>query len=274
MKTPSFIILLLLFSSIQLNSQELKIAGIIFDQETAKPIAFVNIGVRNKNKGTVSNQNGRFSIKLPTQFLNDTLTISHVSYQTVKISVRNVTDLQIRLQPKATELSEITLSTRKKKRKKIGVKSYNRLLWLSTVSKENDIIENAQRIKIPNCKKVMVNRINLFLRKGFTSDSAFLRINFYKNLDNRPGEKIASKHIIQKKQIKPGWLSIDVEEYDIYMDEDFFVGVEFIPDFKNNSRAVYLGAILTKGKGYSRTSSLGTWKKIQGASSINVEVAY
>jgi hypothetical protein len=35
-----------------------------------------------------------------------------------------------------------------------------------------------------------------------------------------------------------------------------------------------LDDVLTKGKGYSRRSSQGKWNKLQGASSINVEVEY
>ncbi|WP_111308389.1 hypothetical protein [Confluentibacter sediminis] len=60
---------------------------------------------------------------------------------------------------------------------------------------------------------------------------------------------------------------------DIYLDEDFFIGLEFIPDFKTPFE-VYLGAILTKGKGYSRSNSQGEWNKLQGASTINVEIEY
>ena len=37
---------------------------------------------------------------------------------------------------------------------------------------------------------------------------------------------------------------------------------------------VYIGAILTKGKGFSRRSSQGKWNKLQGASTINVEIEY
>ncbi|MFT6066711.1 MAG: hypothetical protein ACJAQX_002608 [Polaribacter sp.] len=86
-------------------------------------------------------------------------------------------------------------------------------------------------------------------------------------------ERIVFKNILQKKQLKYGWLQIDVRENDVYIKEDFFVGVEFIPNFKKPLN-VYIGAILTKGKGYSRRSSEGKWNKIQGASSINVELEY
>jgi hypothetical protein len=69
------------------------------------------------------------------------------------------------------------------------------------------------------------------------------------------------------------WIRIDLNEKDIYITQDFFVGIEFIPNFENPT-IVDLGGILTKGKGYSRESSLGSWTKLNGGASINVEMEY
>ena len=268
------ILLIILFITLNFlgYSQEIKMSGIIIDSKTEKSIEFVNIGILKKNKGTVSNLNGEFSITISKEFLNDSITISHLNYYPIKIKVQNSTNQTIFLDQKTNELSEVVITNKKKRKRKIGVKSYNPLLWLGAISRDNDIIENAQRINIPK-KEVRVKYVNIYLRKGFKSDSAYIRINFYKNLDNTPGDRIVFENIIQKKRIEPGWIQIDLTDNYVYLQEDFFVGVEFMPDFINPLE-VYLGAILTKGKGYSRRSSLGIWNKIQGASTINVEIEY
>lgn len=98
--------------------------------------------------------------------------------------------------------------------------------------------------------------VNIYLRNGFKSDSSFVRINFYKNTNNEPGAQLIFKNTIHKKKLEKGWLQIDLTSDYIYLNEDFFVGVEFMPNFKN-PQDVYIGAILTKGKGYSRRSSQG-----------------
>ncbi|UJH91696.1 hypothetical protein LZ575_03140 [Antarcticibacterium sp. 1MA-6-2] len=144
---------------------------------------------------------------------------------------------------------------------------------MSTISKEMDIIESAKQIKIPNNKTVRVKAVNFYLRRGFETDSAFVRINFYKDFADYPGDKIVFENVIQRKQIKQGWINIDLEKYSVYLEEDFFVGVEIIPDSKKPLE-VFMGAILTKGNAYMRESSLGKWKELQGAQSINVEVEY
>jgi len=272
MKKIFYILILLHLVILQSFSQEIEMNGIITDANTKQPVEFVNIGILNKNKGTISNLQGEFNLSFTNEFLNDSLTISHVNYYSVKIPVKSFKNQIIYLQPKTNELSEVVISSKKKRNKVIGVKSYNPLLWLGAISKDMDIIENAQMINIPD-KSVRVKYVNIYLRAGFKTDSSFVRINFYKNVDNTPDEKIIFENVIQKKKIEPGWLQIDLTKHYIYLEEDFFVGVEFLPDFKNPLE-VYIGAILTKGKGYSRRNSQGKWNKLQGASTINVEIEY
>ncbi|WP_136468961.1 carboxypeptidase-like regulatory domain-containing protein [Flagellimonas onchidii] len=274
MRYNRYILLFLLFQILNPHvfSQKIEMTGTIADAETKEPIEFVNIGILNKNKGTISNSNGKFKLEIPIEHSKDSLTISHVSYRSIKVAIENFNDRTIFLELRTNELAEVIVSNKKKKKRKIGVKSHNPLLWLGAVSKDTDIIENAQRINIPD-KTVRVKYINIYLRRGFDSDSSHVRVNFYKNLENTPGEKLIFENIVQKKKIEPGWLQIDLTKRHIYLEEDFFVGVEFIPDFKNPLE-VYIGAILTKGKGYSRRNSLGKWNKLQGASTINVEIEY
>lgn len=253
-------------------SQDIEMGGIIIDSKTQETIEFVNIGIQNKNKGTISNLEGKFYLEIPKELSKDSLTISHVNYETLKIPIRNIKDKTLYLEPKTNELAEVVISNKKKRYRKVGVKSYNPFLSATLISKDMDVIEAAQRINIPD-KSVKVNYLNMYLIRGFKTDSSYIRINFYRNADDAPGEKIIFQNILQQKLIEPGWIQIDLTSYNIYLDEDFFVSIEFIPDFKKNSE-IYAGAILTKGKGYSRINSQGTWGKVNGAYSINVEIEY
>ena len=255
-------------------SQEIEMSGIIINNTTQQPIEYVNIGVLNKNQGAISNPKGKFTLTVSKKFETDSITISHINYYPIKLPVENFKNKTIFLEPKTTELSEVVVSNKKRRTRKIGVKSFNRFLSIRTVSEKNDIIEVAQRINIPS-KEIKVKTVNFNIRKWSEIDGLKIRINFYININNAPGEKLIQKNII--KEIPPltssGWISIDLEEYDIYISEDFFVGIEFIPNF-SNSTIVDMGAILTKGKGYRRINSLGTWGKLNGGASINVEIKY
>ncbi|MEE9364935.1 MAG: carboxypeptidase-like regulatory domain-containing protein [Cellulophaga sp.] len=266
---------LFILISLPLLSQEIVVKGKIIDSETNKTIAFVNIGIESKNIGTISNLKGRFRLQVSENNKNNSILISHVNYEPKEITFRNENNIIIYLQPKTTTLDEVVVSykKRKKRKRKIGVKSYNPLLWLRATSKENDIVENAQRINIPD-KRVRVKYINLYLRRGFDADSSYVRVNFYASTINKsPGKKIVFKNILIHEKIKKGWLKIDVTKEYIYLEEDFFVGIEFIPNFKKPQQ-VFLGCILTKGKGYQRGNSQGSWTKLNGGSTINVELEY
>jgi hypothetical protein len=124
-------------------SQEIKMNGQIVDENTLNSIELVNIGILNKNLGTVTNMQGKFDFIVSKNFENDSITISHISYYTIKIPVKNFKNEIISLKPRTNQLSEIVLATKKKRTKKVGVKTYNPLLWLGGISKDNDIIENA-----------------------------------------------------------------------------------------------------------------------------------
>src|SRR5690606_29764793 len=272
MKRHFYLFLLLQIFVFNVFSQNIEISGTLKDAKTNEPIEFVNIGIQNKNKGTISNLEGKFHLEIPKALSKDSLTISHVNYETLKIPIEHSKNKMFVLEPRTNELPEVLISNKKKRHRKVGVKSYNTLIWAPIISKDLDVIEAAQRINIPD-KSVKVNYVNMYLRRGFETDSSYIRINFYKNVNDEPGEKIVFQNIVQRKRIEPGWIQIDLKSYNIYLDEDFFVSVEFIPDFKK-PQEINLGAILTKGKGYSRRSSFGTWNKVSGAYAINVEIEY
>ncbi|MBM1107056.1 carboxypeptidase-like regulatory domain-containing protein [Aurantibacter crassamenti] len=274
MRTIFYILIIFQLFSSKAFSQEIVMNGIVIDSENQEPIEFVNIGVQNKNQGTITNSNGKFNLRLPKEYKTDSVTVSHINYYSVKILAQNLKNQTILLEPKTTVLSEVVVSNKKIKNRKIGVKSYNRLLSTRVTSKSTDIIELAQLIKVPT-EEAKVKAVNFNIRKWSKVDGVKVRINFYENVDNYPSKKIIQKNIIQEipTERESDWIRIDLNNSDIYITQDFFIGIEFIPNF-NNPTIVDLGGILTKGKGYRRESSLGTWEKLNGGASINVEIAY
>ena len=64
------------------------ITGIIIDEETFEPLPFATIGLKNKGKGTVTNNNGEFGLKITPDLFNDTLSVSYLGYIRREIPVR------------------------------------------------------------------------------------------------------------------------------------------------------------------------------------------
>jgi hypothetical protein len=65
------------------------ITGHITDNETYDPLPFASVGLKNNGKGTVSNNNGEFILKITPDCINDTLYISYLGYVGREIPVLN-----------------------------------------------------------------------------------------------------------------------------------------------------------------------------------------
>lgn len=73
------------------SDQKVKyITGKIVDDETSEPLPYATIALKNKGKGTVTNINGDFGLKIIPDYFNDTLFVSYLGYQGREIPVKNV----------------------------------------------------------------------------------------------------------------------------------------------------------------------------------------
>jgi hypothetical protein len=69
---------------------ELMIGGKITDAETSDPLPYATIGISHRGRGTVTNFNGEFILKISDECLEDTLTVSYVGYVNRLIPVRSL----------------------------------------------------------------------------------------------------------------------------------------------------------------------------------------
>jgi hypothetical protein len=64
------------------------ISGTITDSETGEPLSFAAIGIMSKGKGTVTNNNGEFGMKITRDCINDSLKVSYLGYFNRQIPVK------------------------------------------------------------------------------------------------------------------------------------------------------------------------------------------
>jgi hypothetical protein len=65
------------------------ISGTIVDAETGEPLPFATIALKNKGRGTVTNNNGEFQLRITPDCLNDTLSVSYLGFLGREIPVRH-----------------------------------------------------------------------------------------------------------------------------------------------------------------------------------------
>lgn len=68
----------------------LSLSGKITDRETGEALQYATIGIRHRGKGTVTNSNGEFILKVTSQCINDTLSVSYVGYLSRSVTVRSL----------------------------------------------------------------------------------------------------------------------------------------------------------------------------------------
>lgn len=105
-----------------LKGQMYRIQGKVTDS-LGLSVSFASIGIESEPEGTISNENGEFSMHVKT--LPITLLISHVGYKTRKVLVKEADNLRVILSPAVRILPELYVSN-------LGLitmqKAYNKIL--------------------------------------------------------------------------------------------------------------------------------------------------
>ena len=239
------------------------ITGVVYDAESKAPLSYVNIGIRNKNIGTVSRANGTFSIEIPAQNEEDTLTFSMVGYLEMNAVIKNIiaaNQKSFLLAVKATELSTVTVTARALTEKKFGIKNDKALIHFTDGStNQNDIFEIAQLIRFGTTRS-KITSVNLLINQS-RKDSATFRINFYRFNGSEPAERIVEKSIVQTVQIDKGWLKFHLSDSNIYMQGNFVAAIEFIPTIQQSNPISYEVKLGGPAKSFVRSSSQGLWRR-------------
>ncbi|MDP4207207.1 MAG: carboxypeptidase-like regulatory domain-containing protein [Bacteroidota bacterium] len=102
--------LVLLTCCYPLLAQNIDISGIVTDSLTQKPLPYASIGISKLGKGTCSNQNGRFQLKISEGGFNQFITVSCMGYKNLSIPVSTIKNpLKIKLAPDNYQLNQVTV---------------------------------------------------------------------------------------------------------------------------------------------------------------------
>ncbi len=89
-----------------------KFSGYIHNVKSQEPIPYASISILGKPIGTISNMDGEFEVKIPNEFLQDTLLVSCLGFQQfhVPLVTAEPTNLKIALNPVDIHLKEIKVT--------------------------------------------------------------------------------------------------------------------------------------------------------------------
>ena len=104
MRKLQITILLIMFSfASTLFAQNLKVEGVVVDQETKEPLIGATVLIKGVGEGTVTDLDGVFSISAPKE---STLSITYLGYAAQEVVVKDESRLRIQLKPNERFLQE------------------------------------------------------------------------------------------------------------------------------------------------------------------------
>ena len=236
-------------------------AGKIIDSASKQPLKYVSIGIVGKNIGTVSDESGNFTIDLDAQYNNDTLLASMIGYSSFKLVVSKFKEQhlfkekQIELSIKAVNLGNVIITPNNYIIKVVGNKSRLMTVDFSTNELGGEIGTVMKIKKTP----AFIQNVNFNIASN-KFDSILFRVNIYKMENGLPGVSILNEPILVTTKMHKGTLSIDLKKYNLYVDDNFFVSLEWIKDL--GKKPLVFGGGLSGQPSYMRITSQGTWDKL------------
>lgn len=238
-------------------------SGKIIDASNNEALSYVNIGIVGKNVGTVSDLDGAFELPLETIYDKDILKISMIGYESLEYIVADfkqeiAKNSDILLAPQITDLQEVIISSTKFNNEKV--------LGNTTTSQamragfETDKLGNEVGLVIK------IKKSPSYIKSFHASivDNNYgkvkFRLNFYDLKKKRPNKSILNENIIVSTEMKNGILSVDLTEYNIIVEDDFFVSLEWIESYGKDG--LYFSAGVFGSPIIARETSQGDWEKV------------
>jgi tetratricopeptide (TPR) repeat protein len=260
---------LLLFSiclSTSLFAQyKVTIEAQMLDKATNKSIPYVNIGFVEKSIGTVSDDKGKFTLTYDEDIIGtkDFIQFSTLGYKTLKVRVSEVVKFltntdKFYLIPEPLVLDEVFISNEKRSKTRTGNENTSFSIMGYWKDKEALGGEITTRIKIKNkATRLLDLKFNIIEN---TSDSIKVRVNVYDYKKNYPAKNILNTNIFHIINIKKGKETIDLQPYNIVVNDDVVIGIELVEVFGDNINFA-ISASKTRGISFLRLISQDTWKR-------------
>ena len=167
----SLLYLIALLSLPALSSAQKKISGTVKDN-TGAPLPDVSVVVKNTTNGTITNQQGHFSISASP---NAVLVVSFTGYESKEIPVGNQSEVNVMLQQKANSLNEVVVvgyGTQKK---------VNLTGAVGTASSER--LENRPIVDAGQGLQGVIPNLNVGIRNGDPTQAATFNIRGFTSIN-------------------------------------------------------------------------------------------
>ncbi|ASK30583.1 hypothetical protein CEY12_10880 [Chryseobacterium sp. T16E-39] len=266
-------ILLLFFFVISFNAQI--ISGTVYSKDENLPLPYVKIGIEKENVGVISDEKGSFSIDLSKANPSNKVKIEVAGYENYTVAVGDFiknNSQQIFLQQKVRNIQEVKLTAKKLVDKNWGVNTKTKNVMYSVNPKlrtEDFLGETA--LEFNANKRSKIKNINLNIASYVSDRPVLMRYSIYSEKNGFPDKNILDEEItveLTEDMIKSGTFTLDVNDYNIWVQGKFFIGIQFLKEFAGK---INISAALFR-TGFTRKFYDDWEKRTIAAPAINIDV--
>jgi len=246
---------------------QITLVGRVLDTHNKDPLVYVNIGVVNKEVGTVSDAEGYFTLVLeqPTE-KQDSLRFSMLGYESKSFLLDQFLEekpFEIYLNEQSFALEEVVLISPKKKyrNKLLGNKTKSNLIYTAFTTNQ---LGNEMGIVIRGRKTPMKLEYLEFNIVENDYGPIRFRLNIYNLKEGLPNQNILTENVFIDTDLESGVVRVDLIPYDLTINEDFFVALEWIEDLGPGK--LYFSGGFFGNSLIARSVSQGSWKRVGNAS--------
>ncbi len=158
-----YLIILFLSFNFLVVAQNVEIKGTVISASSESPIPGVNISVKNKSKGTVSNPNGNFVISCnPNQ---DTLIFIFMGHETEEVALNGKTQLTVSLVEKVVAMNKVVVTG-------LGLKRKEKSLGYAMQQVGADELDNVRQVSLINSLSGKVAGLSISATTGGVASSS------------------------------------------------------------------------------------------------------
>lgn len=141
--------------------------------------------------------------------------------------------------------------------------------WKGGFSLGGEMVTKIKANKVPR----RLDRFQFHIREN-QADSLLIRINVYKGNSILPKGKLNKANIYHITNKDYGTEIVDLTKFNIYVEDDFMIGLELLMVYGGKSNYLELSASDVPGDSFRRYASQGKWEKFRGdAMTFSVETS-
>ncbi len=254
--------------------------GKLIDSRDARPLAYVNVGVVNVSRGTISNIKGEFELRCNDLPEDAEVRFSMIGYESQTFEIRELlTEFNtIKLVKKAIELEEVAIKWN----------GTTRQIGTSKISKTGGVCgwgctdfgrgHELGLILDVGSKTAKIEDLNLRVYKQ-SFDTIVFRLHIRSLENGLPAEELLTENIYLTVSEYSGWQKIDLADRNIYISGDVVLSLEWIRisnvieknlvkmnGAKKGTPVVLFKLNKKSGTIFSRRGSAAKWRKEENES--------